>query len=143
MTTSEPVDPPSDPEPSFEDALAADPVGAPLLDRLERLMTVVVFVSIAATAALWDLKISLGWATGALVSWSSVLVVRRLMRRIISKGTGKTMAAVIMGFKLVIVLVVVYLVLTRLPASPIAFAIGHVVVVAGLVIGSVVLAPRP
>ncbi len=141
MTTPEPTQE-QDP-PSFEEALANDPSGAPLLDRLERLMALIAVVSTLATGVLVDLEVSLGWATGAFVSAASVVGVRRLMRRLLSNGVGKWSAAMILSVKLVVVLAVVYLVLTQLPASPIAFALGHVVVVSGLVIGSVLFAPRP
>lgn len=137
------VAPSSEAEPDFEQVLDADPAGAPLLNRLERLMIVIVFATTALTAVAMDLSISLGWFVGALVSFTSVAAVRRLARRIFAGGLGGFIAAVVLGGKLLAVLAIIWLVLTRLPASPIAFAGGHLAVVAGLVIGSVVMAPRP
>ncbi len=127
----------------FEEVLDADPAGAPLLNKLERVMVVTVFASTALTAFAADLSISLGWFFGALLSFTSVAVLRRLMRKLLAGGVGATFAAVILGGKVLLVLAVMFLVLTRLPASPIAFAGGHLAVVAGLVIGSVLMAPRP
>jgi hypothetical protein len=127
----------------FEEVLDADPAGAPLLDKLERLMIVTVFATTALTAVAWDFSVSLGWFFGALLSFTSVAVLRRLMRKLLAGGVGATFAAVILGAKALFVLAAVFLVLTRLPASPIAFAGGHLAVVAGLVIGSVLMAPRP
>lgn len=141
--TSDPDNDGAEVELDFETVLRSDPAGAPLLDRLERLMAVIALASTGLTVFWMDLSVSLGWFFGAALSFTSVALVRRIMRRLLAGGVGGTTAALILGGKAVVVLAVVYLVLTRLPASPIAFACGHLAVVAGLVIGSVLMAPRP
>ena len=130
-------------KPDFEAVLRSDPMGAALLDRLERLMLAVGLGSTVLTVLVWSLSVSLGWLLGFLISFLSVVAVRRLMRKIIAGGASGGVAAVILGVKLLVVLGVVWIVLTRLPANPLAFAGSYGVTLAGLVLGSVVLAPRP
>ena len=129
-------------ENGFEAVLDRDPIGSRLLDLLEGWMALVGASSTAATMAFWDLELSTGWLVGWLTFQFNIAVVRRLMRVVLAGGTHHRLATVALSLKMLVLLGMIWGALRFLPISPVGFLLGFTTVLTGLVIGSVVWAPR-
>ncbi|MEL6177755.1 MAG: ATP synthase subunit I [Myxococcota bacterium] len=141
MKTTEHTPQPPNPN-GFEQVMERDPLGHQFLDLLEGWMAIVGALATASTMVFWDLELSLGCLVGWWTVQLNIAVVRRLMRAMLAGGTHHRLAAVALGFKMIALLGGVWAALKFLPIAPVGFLLGFTAVLTGLVIGSVVWAPR-
>ena len=132
----------ADPQASFEESMRSDPMGDRLLDRVELFIFVLGITSSLLTLLVGNLSVTLGWAVGWLVGQGSVGMSRRLTRRLISSQTGSKVSAVLLVLKTFFLLIGVWVTLTWTNGDVIAFAGGYGLTLTGLVLGSVLCAPR-
>lgn len=126
---------------STPDEQGSDPLGQRLLDRVE-VLTTLVGLATSTVALAFGWPVALGWAGGWVACQLNVGVLRRMMATMIGSGAGRGLATLALVLKMTVLLVGTWLLLTRTPAHPLAFAGGFGVTVAGLVVGSVICAPR-
>ena len=127
---------------SVEEMIDADPLGSALLDRVELFTAVLGAVSTAVCLIVAQWPTTFGFGTGWLVCQLNVAVLRRAVRLIISSGVGAKAGSLVLLFKQTFLMVGCWMILTRTEASVMAFAVGFGVTVTGLVVGSVICAPR-
>lgn len=141
MSEQEP-ETPEDVGEAFERAYRHEATAAPLWGRLERWGLALGGVTTLLTLLAWDLELSLGWALGILGGILNVSGLRHLVGWLLAAGGNGAMLIGALILKMTLLLVGIWAALRALPASPVAFAVGYGLAMAGLVVGSVILARR-
>jgi hypothetical protein len=120
-----------------------DPMAKGLLDKVELLIFGLGIASSILTLLAGNLSITAGWIVGWLVGQSSVAMSRRLTRRLIVSKSGSTASAILLLLKTFVLLIGIWVTLQWTKGNVIAFACGYGMTLTGLVLGSMLCAPRP
>lgn len=128
--------------PRAADRIAADPHGAPMMDRVERWMMIFGVLSTAGVTAVLSSDFALGWFEGWAVAQINVALLRRMVRAMLAEALSRGLGTMALTLKLVFFLGLVAGLLWMNPATMLGFGLGYGVTLAGLVVGAVVSAPR-
>jgi len=125
---------------TFEVQYARD--ASPGLDRIELMIALAGGVTSVLTVLGWDLALSVGWVAGWLLGQANVALLRRMMVRVLGGNLGSKVGLAMLVLKMLLLMGAVWWLLSALPVSPIGFAGGFTMTIAGLVVGSVIVASR-